>query len=81
MTNPQHKISWSGSYTTGKQGTPDLRLFINSYEELPAGLIYFDQDGTNITEDAIALLNDGENLGGIFPELYNRRNYFWRLSI
>lgn len=67
LTNPQHKISWSGSYTTGKQGTPDLRLFINSYEELPAGLIYFDQDGTNITEDAIALLNDGENLEEYFP--------------
>ena len=30
-------------------------------------MIYFDQDGTNITEDAIALLNDGENLEEYFP--------------
>ena len=60
--NINHKITWSASYTRGKQTTPDLRLFINSYESLPGGVFYYDADGNDITEDALALLADGENL-------------------
>ena len=65
--NPNHKITWISSYTVGKQTTPDLRLFINSYEQVPAGLVYLDAEGNNVTEEAIALLGDGENLSDYFP--------------
>jgi len=65
--NANHKITWSSSYTKGRQTTPDLRLFINSYEELPGGVFYLDADGNNVTEDALALLADGENLNDYFP--------------
>ena len=62
-----HQITWSASYTTGKQTTPDLRLFINSYESLPSGLNYTDAAGNDITEEALALLADGEDLAEYHP--------------
>ncbi|MDA0732919.1 MAG: carboxypeptidase-like regulatory domain-containing protein [Bacteroidetes bacterium] len=62
-----HKVMWSTSFTVGNQTTPDLRLFINSYEELPSGIIYLDADGTNVTDEAQSLLSDGENLNDYFP--------------
>jgi len=65
-----HQITWSTSYSLGQQNTPDLRLFINSYESLPAGLIYRDPAGHDITEDALALLADGENLSEYYPGFY-----------
>ncbi|MGB0248559.1 MAG: carboxypeptidase-like regulatory domain-containing protein [Flavobacteriales bacterium] len=65
--NVNHRITWSGSYTKGKQVTPDLRLFINSYESLPGGLVYSDASGNDITEDALALLADGEDLNEYYP--------------
>ena len=65
--NVNHKITWSASYTKGKQVTPDLRLFINSYESLPGGLVYSDATGNDITEDALALLADGEDLNEYYP--------------
>ena len=61
------RMSWIGSYTFGEQNTPDLRVFVNSYEELPASTLYFDADGNDVTEDAVALLADGENLNEYFP--------------
>jgi TonB-dependent receptor len=61
------KINWSGSYTSGIQTTPDLRVFTNSFEELPGGTVYFDSNGNDITTDAEALLSDGENLNEYYP--------------
>ncbi|MDA0912782.1 MAG: TonB-dependent receptor [Bacteroidetes bacterium] len=65
--NVSHKITWSSSFTIGKQTTPDLRLFINSFEELPGGLLYLDANGTDITEEALALIADGEDLNEYYP--------------
>lgn len=65
--NANHKITWSSSYTIGKQTTPDLRLFINSFEDVAPGLLYLDAGGNDVTEDALALLADGENLNEYFP--------------
>jgi TonB-dependent receptor len=62
------KIEWLGSYTRGVQNTPDLRMFINSYTESEGGgTFYFDAEGNDVTEDALALLADGENLEEYFP--------------
>lgn len=61
------KINWVGSYTSGIQTTPDLRVFTNSFEELPGGTFYYDADGNDITEDAEALIADGENLNEYYP--------------
>ncbi len=61
------KIEWMGSYTRGVQNTPDLRVFINSYEESAGGTFYFDAEGNDVTEDAEALLADGEILEEYFP--------------
>ncbi|WP_306639720.1 TonB-dependent receptor [Sanyastnella coralliicola] len=61
------KIDWLGSYTRGVQRTPDLRVFINSYNEVPGGTFYFDAEGNDITDDANALLADGENLEEYYP--------------
>ena len=57
----------TASYTNGKQSTPDLRSFINSYEVLEEGILYFDQNGNNITDEAVALINDGEVLEEYYP--------------
>lgn len=65
--NVNHTITWSASYTKGKQTTPDLRLFINSYESLPSGLVYSDASGNDITDDALALIADGEDLSEYYP--------------
>ena len=65
--NKHHRITWGASYTQGKQNTPDLRLFINSYEQMPGGVTYSDANGQDITEDALALLSDGENLNEYYP--------------
>lgn len=62
-----HAINWTASYTVGTQTTPDLRLFINSYEEAPGGLVYYDAAGNDITDDALAVLSDGENLNEYYP--------------
>lgn len=64
---PNHQITWISSYTVGRQTTPDLRLFINSYEQVPAGLVYLDAEGNDITNDALALLGDGEELNDYYP--------------
>jgi TonB-dependent receptor len=61
------KIDWMGSFTRGVQSTPDMRVFINSYKDVPASTVYFDADGNNVTEDALSLLSDGENLNEYFP--------------
>ena len=61
------KIDWMGSFTRGVQSTPDMRVFINSYSESQGSTEYFDADGNNITEDALALIGDGENLSEYFP--------------
>lgn len=61
------KIDWIGSYTRGKQTTPDLRVFTNSYEELPAKTIYFDANGNDITDDVEFLISEGENVEEAFP--------------
>ncbi len=65
--NSGNKIIWTASYTRGKQSTPDLRLFINSYEELEEGALYFDENGNDITDEAVALINDGEVLEEYYP--------------
>mgnify|MGYP002629804923 FL=1 len=62
-----HKVTWSSSYTVGKQTTPDLRLFINSFEELSGGVVYSDAEGNDVTGDALSLLADGENLTEYYP--------------
>ncbi|NQX91876.1 MAG: carboxypeptidase regulatory-like domain-containing protein, partial [Flavobacteriales bacterium] len=61
------RITWLGSYTKGVQNTPDLRVFINSYEESEGGTIYLDAEGNDITADALALLADGEILSEYYP--------------
>ena len=61
------KLTWISSYTRGIQSTPDLRVFINSYEESEGGRVYLDEGGTDITEDALALLADGEDLNEYYP--------------
>ncbi|MEO0404792.1 MAG: hypothetical protein AAF193_07975, partial [Bacteroidota bacterium] len=60
-------LTWIGSYTRGVQNTPDLRVFTNSFEESEGGTIYLDSNGDDITEDAVALIADGENLEEYFP--------------
>jgi TonB-dependent receptor len=68
------RVSWIGSYTFGHQYTPDLRVFINSFEELPAATFYYDADGNDITDDALALLADGENLSEYYPGFYTEQS-------
>jgi len=65
--NPNHNLTWSSSYTVGTQNTPDLRLLINSYEDSPGGVVYLDANGSDVTEDALALLADGETLSEYYP--------------
>ncbi len=61
------RVSWIGSYTRGKQDTPDLRVFFNSYEEMPAQTLYLDANGNDVTAQALAYIADGENLEEYFP--------------
>lgn len=61
------KIDWLGSYTRGRQETPDLRVFINSYRDKEPQTFYFDADGNNVTEEALNILAEGENLNDYFP--------------
>lgn len=61
------RMSWIGSYTAGHQNTPDLRVFFNSYEEMPAQTLYLDANGNDVTSQALALLADGENLNEYYP--------------
>ncbi|MGB1032493.1 MAG: TonB-dependent receptor domain-containing protein, partial [Flavobacteriales bacterium] len=61
------KLTWVGSYTTGTQSTPDLRVFINSYEESDGSRVYLDASGADVTEEALALISDGEDLNEYFP--------------
>jgi TonB-dependent receptor len=61
------RMSWIGSYTFGKQDTPDLRVFFNSFEEVGPQTIYIDANGNNITNNVLALIADGENIEEYYP--------------
>lgn len=61
------RVDWLGSYTKGRQETPDLRVFINSYRDKEPKTYYFDADGNNVTEEALNILAEGENLNDYFP--------------
>lgn len=53
------KIDWTGSYTSGNQNTPDLRVFYNSFEPREQEL-WYDQNGTDVTDEVEYLLSEGE---------------------
>ena len=61
------KVNWIGSYTRGRQTTPDLRVFTNSYEELPARTLYFDASGNDVTDNVEFLLSEGESIEEAYP--------------
>jgi len=53
------KLDWTGSYTTGYQNTPDLRVFYNSFESREQQ-IWSDQNGVNVNDEVEYLLSEGE---------------------
>ncbi len=61
------RMSWINSYTFGKQDTPDLRVFFNSFEEVGPQNIYVDANGNNITSAVLALIADGEIVEEYYP--------------
>lgn len=61
------RMSWIGSYTFGKQDTPDLRVFFNSFETIDPQTIYLDANGNNVTNNVLSLIADGENIEEYYP--------------
>jgi len=51
------RMNWTGSYTQGKQDTPDLRVYYNSFIEQDY-INYLDVDGNDISAEAIDAINN-----------------------
>jgi TonB-dependent receptor len=58
------KMNWTASYTKGKQDTPDLRVFYNSFVEQEY-TNYLDVDGNDISALAIDAINNAIEEGYI----------------